>query len=172
MQDEAELIELQQILVKAWLTGDRTMVERIIAPDWTSTGPDARTTDRATVLAQVLETGMHQIRDLKIDDVKARVFGDARLECGGVAKDEAVLSGEVIVEGYESGAAGEECGGLAMSKEPGVIGGDAVLGDGSIVGSGEEILQHRELTACALIRFAQVLDVQYSCHSLYFISIL
>ena len=82
MQDEAELIELQQILVKAWLTGDRTMVERIIAPEWISTGPDAGTTDRATVLAQVFETGVHQIRDLKVDDVKARVFGDAAVVTG------------------------------------------------------------------------------------------
>ena len=82
MQDETELIELQQILVKAWLTGDRTMVERIITPEWTSTGPDGRTTDRATVLAQVFETGVHQIRDLKVDDVKARVFGDAAVVTG------------------------------------------------------------------------------------------
>ena len=82
MADEAELIELQQILVKAWLTGDRTMVERIITPEWTSTGPDGRTTDRATVLAQVFETGVHQIRDLKVDDVKARVFGDAAVVTG------------------------------------------------------------------------------------------
>jgi hypothetical protein len=43
MADETELIELQQIPVKAWLTGDRAMVERIIAPEWTSTGPDGRT---------------------------------------------------------------------------------------------------------------------------------
>lgn len=82
MEDEAELIELQQVLVQAWLTGDRAMLERIIAPEWTSTGLDARTTDRATVLAQVFETGVHQIRDLKIEDVKVRVFGDAAVVTG------------------------------------------------------------------------------------------
>ncbi|HEU4507417.1 MAG TPA: nuclear transport factor 2 family protein [Pyrinomonadaceae bacterium] len=82
MQDEGELIELQQILVKAWLTGDRAMVERIIAPEWTSTGPDGRMTDRATVLAQVFESGVHKIRDLEIDDVKARVYGDAAVVTG------------------------------------------------------------------------------------------
>ena len=82
MQDEAELIELQQTLAKAWLTADRAMVERIIAPEWTSTGPDGSTTDRATVLTQVFETGAHKIRDLKIDDVRARVFGDAAVVTG------------------------------------------------------------------------------------------
>lgn len=81
-QDEIELIELQQLLVKAWLTGDRATVERIIAADWTSTGPDGRTADRATVLAQVFETGVHMIRALKVDDVKARVFGDAAVVTG------------------------------------------------------------------------------------------
>ena len=82
MPDEAELIELQQILAEAWLAGDRATVEGIIAPEWTSTGPDGQTTDRPTVLAQVFETGVHKIRDLKIDDVKARVFGDAAVVTG------------------------------------------------------------------------------------------
>ena len=62
MQDEAELIELQQILAKAWLTGDRAIVESLIAPEWTSTGPDGSTTDRASVLAQVFETGAQDPR--------------------------------------------------------------------------------------------------------------
>lgn len=82
MQDEAELIELQQRLVQAWLTGDRTMVERLIAPEWISTGPDGSTTDRATVLAQVFETAVHKIRGLEIDDVKVRAFGDAAVVTG------------------------------------------------------------------------------------------
>ena len=82
MQDEAELIELQQTLAKAWLARDRAAVERIIAPEWALTGPDGHTTDRASVLAQVFDTGVHKIRDLKVDDVKARVFGDAAVVTG------------------------------------------------------------------------------------------
>jgi hypothetical protein len=80
--DEAVLVELQQVLAKAWVAGDRAMVERVIAPEWTSTGPDGRKTDRASVLAQVFETGVHQIRLLEIDDVDARVFGDAAVVTG------------------------------------------------------------------------------------------
>jgi hypothetical protein len=75
-------VELQQVLAKAWLARDRTTVERIIALEWTSTGPDGRMTARADVLAQVFETGAHQIRRLEIDDVKARVFGDAAVVTG------------------------------------------------------------------------------------------
>ena len=81
-RDEAALIEMQQDLARAWVSGDRTTLERIIASDWTTTGPDGRTSDRARVLAQVFETGVHRIHDLKIDDVKARVFGDAAVVTG------------------------------------------------------------------------------------------
>ena len=81
-EDEAALIELQQALVKAWITGDRATLERIIAPDWRSTGPDGSTSDRARVLAEVFETGAHKIHDLEIDDVTAKVFGDAAVVTG------------------------------------------------------------------------------------------
>jgi hypothetical protein len=82
VQDETVLIELQQVLAKAWIAGDRATIERIIAPEWTSTGPDGHTTNRASVLAQVFETGVHQIRRLEINDVNARVFGDAAVVTG------------------------------------------------------------------------------------------
>lgn len=81
-QDEAVLVEMQQDLAKAWLTSDRPTLERIIAPEWTSTGPDGRTSDRAQVLAHVFETGAHKIHALKIDEVDARVFGDAAVVTG------------------------------------------------------------------------------------------
>lgn len=81
-QDEIDLVELQQVLAKAWIAGDRAGVEHIIAADWRSTGPDGSTSDRGRVLAQVFETGAHKIHDLKIDDVTARVFGDAAVVTG------------------------------------------------------------------------------------------
>ena len=81
-QDETALTELQQMLAKAWVSGDRATVERIIAPEWTSTGPDGQTTDRANVLDQVFGTRAHKIHKLEIDDVKARVFGDAAVVTG------------------------------------------------------------------------------------------
>ena len=68
--------------VRAWLSADRAALERIIAPEWTITGPNGRTSDRSRVLAQVFDTGVHRIRDLKIDEVKARVFGDAAVVTG------------------------------------------------------------------------------------------
>jgi hypothetical protein len=58
-QDEVILAQLQQILAKAWVSGDRATIEQKIAPDWRSIGPDGRGSDRATVFADVFEKGVH-----------------------------------------------------------------------------------------------------------------
>lgn len=81
-KDEKQLAELQQTLAKAWVGGDRATIERIIAPDWSGTGPDGRVTDRARVLADVFETRVHTIHRVEIDDVKVRVFADAAVVTG------------------------------------------------------------------------------------------
>lgn len=81
-RDEAILVEMQDVLAKAWVDRDRATIERMIAPDWISTGPDGSATDRATALAQVFETGVHTIHRVEIDDVRARVFGEAAVVTG------------------------------------------------------------------------------------------
>ena len=81
-KDEKLLAELQQTLANAWVSGDRATIERIIAPDWSSTGPDGRVMDRAGVMVDVFETRLHKIHRVEIDDVKVRVFGDAAVVTG------------------------------------------------------------------------------------------
>jgi hypothetical protein len=64
------LVELQQDLARAWLAGDRPMRERIIAPEST------------------------RIHGLKIDEVRARVFGNAAVVTGrtrGVGEFDALV---------------------------------------------------------------------------------
>jgi ketosteroid isomerase-like protein len=82
MQDESFLAQLQQELAKAWVGDDRAAIERIIARDWRSTGPDGSSNDRASVLAEVFETRVHRIHRLEIDDIVVRVFGDAAVVTG------------------------------------------------------------------------------------------
>ncbi|MGH9203920.1 MAG: nuclear transport factor 2 family protein, partial [Vicinamibacterales bacterium] len=79
---EGVLAELQQVLARAWMGGDRAAVERIIAPEWRSIGPDGRITDRVQLLADVFETRVHKIQKVDIDDVQVRVFGDAAVVTG------------------------------------------------------------------------------------------
>ena len=81
-QDRSALAQIQQDLAKAWVSGDRATIERIIAPEWRSTGPDGRSGDRASVLGDVFEKRVHRIRRLEIDDVRVRVFGDAAVVTG------------------------------------------------------------------------------------------
>jgi uncharacterized protein (TIGR02246 family) len=76
------LTELQQQLARAWVAGDRAAIERIIAPEWTVTGPDGQISTRADILREVFETRTHRISSLTIDDVRVRVFGDAAVVTG------------------------------------------------------------------------------------------
>ena len=75
--DVTTLSGIQQMLAKAWVERDRATIERLIAPEWRTTGPDGQTSDRATVLADVFERKRHTITRLQIDDVRVAVFGDA-----------------------------------------------------------------------------------------------
>ena len=81
-RDRAALAQIQQDLATAWLRGDRSTIERIIAPEWRSTGPDGRSSDRASVFDDVFEKRVHRIRRLAIDDVHVQVFGDAAVVTG------------------------------------------------------------------------------------------
>ena len=81
-RDEAVLAQIQQALAKAWVGGDRATIERIIAPEWRSIGPDSRASDRASVLADVFEKRVHKIRRVEVDDVRVQVFGDAAVVTG------------------------------------------------------------------------------------------
>jgi hypothetical protein len=81
-RDEAVLAKIQQELSRAWVAGDRSTIERIIAPEWRSTGPDGRASDRASVLTEAFEKRVHKIHRLEIDDVRVRVFGDAAVVTG------------------------------------------------------------------------------------------
>jgi len=76
------LKDLQQQLARAWVAGDRDAIERIIAPEWTVTGPDGRISTRADVLREVFETRTHRISFLTVDDVRVRVFGEAAVVTG------------------------------------------------------------------------------------------
>lgn len=80
--DAKQLGALQQELARAWVVGDRAAIERIIAPEWKTIGPDGSARDRAAVLRDVFETRVHKITRLEVDDVQVEVFGDAVVVTG------------------------------------------------------------------------------------------
>ena len=77
-----ELADMERQLALAWKAGDRPTIERIVATDWILTGLDGRLSTRDTVLREVFETRVHRIDSVDIDDVRARVFGDAAVVTG------------------------------------------------------------------------------------------
>ncbi|HEY7764816.1 MAG TPA: nuclear transport factor 2 family protein [Aestuariivirgaceae bacterium] len=79
---QAFLAEVQQVLARAWVAGDRATIERLIAPDWTTTGPDGTVRTRAQVLAEVFDTHVHRIQQITIDGVEVRLFGEAAVVSG------------------------------------------------------------------------------------------
>jgi hypothetical protein len=79
---EQVLTEIQQALARAWVAGDRRALERMIAPEWTATGPAGEVTTRQQVFAAVFEERLHQIKELHIDEVRVRAFKDTAIVTG------------------------------------------------------------------------------------------
>ena len=48
--DRKKLEDIQQQLIKAWVTRDRSALERLLAPDWMVTHVDGRISTREDVL--------------------------------------------------------------------------------------------------------------------------
>ncbi len=78
----SQLTDIQQQLARAWVAGDRAAIERMIARDWTVTGPDGQVSTRADVLRDVFETRTHRIIAVTVDDVGVKVFGESAVVTG------------------------------------------------------------------------------------------
>jgi hypothetical protein len=79
---EESLAELQQLLARAWVAADRATIERIIAPDWTTTGVDGSVRTREQVFGEVFDTRVLRITQMAVDGVEVRVFGEAAVVTG------------------------------------------------------------------------------------------
>lgn len=94
---EAALIErlrdIQQELLKAWLNEDRGTIERLLAPDWTVTGPTGVTSTRAQILADFFERRIHRLLSGAVTEVSVRLVGT----------DAAVVSGHTQAKGTYDG---------------------------------------------------------------------
>lgn len=71
--DRQQLEDIQQQLARAWITHDRSTLERLLAPDWMVTHIDGRMSTREEVLRE-FDTGANRLLDCQIDDVRVRMF--------------------------------------------------------------------------------------------------
>lgn len=71
----SELTLIEEKLAAAWVSGDHTYHEQILADDWSVIDPTGRILTKAEVLREAF-TGERVITDGKIDQINVRDFGD------------------------------------------------------------------------------------------------
>jgi Domain of unknown function (DUF4440) len=71
--DRRQLEDIQQQLIRAWVTHDRSILERLLAPEWMVTHADGRMSTREEVLGD-FDSGANHLLEGHIDDIKVRLF--------------------------------------------------------------------------------------------------
>ncbi len=80
-EEEAQLNELEQRLVKAWLYNDWETVNEILDDDWSVIDPGGQVLNKTQVLTEA-KSGERKIEAGTIDEVKVRSFGDVAVVTG------------------------------------------------------------------------------------------
>ena len=68
-----QLEEIQNQLANAWITRNRSTLERLLAPEWMVTHTDGRVSTREEVLRD-FDTGANRLLEGHVDDIKVRLF--------------------------------------------------------------------------------------------------
>ena len=76
------LRDIEERLATAWVEGDRSFIERVLADDWRVTDLTGRVLTKAEVLEEAFGSLDRQIVSMQIDDIKVRPFGDWAIVTG------------------------------------------------------------------------------------------
>jgi ketosteroid isomerase-like protein len=76
------LVDLEHRLARAWVGGDRRVIEGLLAPDWTVTDPSGRILTRADVLEETFSSTDRRIFSMTVDELRVRVIGDVAVVTG------------------------------------------------------------------------------------------
>ena len=71
--DDSRLEGIEQELVRAWITHDRSILDRLLAPEWMVTHADGRMSTREEVLRES-DSGGNRLLEGRVEDVRVRVF--------------------------------------------------------------------------------------------------
>src|SRR6187200_2800574 len=77
----AELRNIEDQLVAAWVAGDPSFHERVLADDWSVIDAQGRMRTKAEVLEEMFRPGERSITG-RIDEVKVRSYGDWAIVTG------------------------------------------------------------------------------------------
>ena len=76
-----ELREIEDQLAAAWVAGDRSVHERVLAEDWSVIDAQGRIRNKAEVLEEMFRPGERELIG-KIDEVNVRPYGDWAIVTG------------------------------------------------------------------------------------------
>jgi len=76
-----ELREIEDQLAAAWVAGDRSVHERVLAEDWSVIDAQGRIRNKAEVLEEMFRPGERELTG-KIDEVNVRPYGDWAIVTG------------------------------------------------------------------------------------------
>ncbi len=73
----AELLRgIEARLATAWVEGDRSFIEQILADDWSVTDLTGRVLNKAEVLEEAFGSKDRKVVSMQIDDIGVRIFRD------------------------------------------------------------------------------------------------
>ena len=76
------LADIEERIATAWVNGDRSFIEQILAEDWSVTDLTGRVLKKAEVLEEAFGSKDRQIVSMRIDEVNVRPFGDWAIVTG------------------------------------------------------------------------------------------
>lgn len=76
-----ELRDIENQLMAAWVAGDRSVHERVLADDWSVIDAQGRIRSKQEVLEEMFRPGEREISG-RIDEVKVRPYGDWAIVTG------------------------------------------------------------------------------------------
>lgn len=74
--------DIEERLATAWVKGDRSFIEQILADDWSVTDLTGRVLKKAEVLEEAFGSQDRQIVSMRIDEINVRPFGDWAIVTG------------------------------------------------------------------------------------------
>jgi ketosteroid isomerase-like protein len=76
------LRDIEERLAVAWVEGDRSFIEQVLADDWSVTDLTGRVLGKAEVLEEAFGSKDRQIVSMRIDQLSVRPFGDWAIVTG------------------------------------------------------------------------------------------
>jgi uncharacterized protein (TIGR02246 family) len=80
--DQSAILELEQRLAAAWVSGDRAFIEGLLADDWTVIDQSGRVLTKRQVVDEAFASAERRIESMAVDEVQVRLLGDVAVATG------------------------------------------------------------------------------------------